>query len=127
MRDNPQYERKHPSEWENELNPNRLDGQNIGAGSAEAEQMGRTAYDVKEVHRSLSEIEDDDLKQIPVLPPGERLQQGATYLDLTDPERGEFTATGEMEAEEGRWMVPKSQTPYPLWNRLRGVEDPERL
>jgi hypothetical protein len=127
MRDRPQPEQKHPREWAGDLNPDRMEGQNLGMQSAEAERMERTAYDLKEVHRSLPGIRDDELKQIPVLPPGQRLQQGATYLDLADPGREEFTATGEMSADQGSWVVAKSQTPYALWNRLRGVDDPERL
>jgi hypothetical protein len=117
----PQTEKKHPDEWERDLNPSRLEGQNIGIP-----QDLPTAYDVKEVHRSLGRFEDDELKQIPVLPEGERLRQGATYLDLTNPSRGEFTATGEMSASSGQRLVPKNDVPYPIWNRLRGIDDPER-
>ena len=67
------------------------------------------------------------VKQIPILPRGSRLEQGATYTDLRDPEPREFTATGDMQAGPGNWYVPKSAVDYQLWNRLIGVEDPERL
>jgi hypothetical protein len=43
-----------------------------------------------------------------------------------DPERREFTATGEMQANAGQFLVPRSRTPYSLRNRLRGVDDTER-
>lgn len=124
----PQTEQKHPDEYEADLNPNHMAGQNIGQPSTDREQGLPTAYDVKEVHRSLSrDFEDDELKQIPVLPAGQRLQQGATYLDLRNRERREFTATGEMDARDENWYVPKDQVPYSLWNRLKGVENPERI
>lgn len=126
-RDLPQRERKHPDEWAGDLEPNHMAGQNIGEAAGEREQGLPTAYDVKEVHRSLRGFSDDDLKSIPVLPEGTRLQQGATYLDLSDSRREEFTATGEMQAGSGKQYVPKDEVPYPLWNRLRGIEDPERL
>lgn len=124
----PQTEHKHPEEWERDLNPDRMAGQNVGERAAERETELPTAYDVKEVHRTLHDaFRDDELRQIPVLPAGERLQQGATYLDLRDPSRDEFTATGRDAAGEENWYVPKDRVPYSLWNRLRGVEDPERL
>lgn len=126
-RDLPQRERKHPEEWAGDLEPDHMAGQNIGEMAAEREKGLPTAYDVKEVHRSLRGFTDDDLKSIPVLPEGSRLQQGATYLDLSDARREEFTATGDMEAESGKRYVPKDEVPYPIWNRLRGIEDPERL
>jgi hypothetical protein len=128
MEAKPQTEQKHPDQWERDLNPNRMAGQNIGERSADREQGLPTAYDVKEVHRALNDqFIDDELKQIPILPEGQRLQQGATYLDLSDAERREFTATGEMAAEPGNRYVPKTEVPYSLWNRLRGVENPERI
>ncbi|MBA4159445.1 MAG: hypothetical protein H0X65_18520 [Gemmatimonadetes bacterium] len=133
MLEKPQTEQKHPDEWQRDLNPDHLEGQNIGLEgqnigpqTSGSEQMGRTAHDVKPVNRMLSEFTDDDLKRIPVLPPGARLQQGGTYRDLAASDRRELTATGEMEANADHAYVPKSEVPYPLWNRLIGVENPER-
>lgn len=123
-RDLPQRERKHPPEWEQDLNPNRLEGQNIGVQSSAGEIGTRTAYDVKRLHRGMREMNDAELKRIPVLPEGERLQQGATYLDLADEQPREFTATGEMSAGTGQALVPKDRVPYALWNRLIGESKP---
>jgi hypothetical protein len=123
----PQRESKHPDEWERDLNPDRMAGQNIGPDASEPERGTRTAYDVKPVHRALSDWPDDELKRIPVLEEGTRLRQGATYLNLRERDRGEVTATGEMQAAPGDAWVPKDEVPYPTWNRLRGVDDPERL
>jgi hypothetical protein len=127
MNDRPQREQKHPDEWQRDLNPDHMAGQNIGEASAATEQTGMTAYSLRALHRRLSGFQDDDLKQIPVVPQGQRLQQGGTYRDLNDDNRDEFTATGDMTATEGTAYVPKDQTPYPLWNRLRDIDDPERL
>jgi hypothetical protein len=121
----PQTERKHPDRWADDLNPDHLAGQNIGQPAADREQRGRSARDHKEVNRALSgRFTDDELQSIPILDAGQRLQQGATYMDLRDPERREFTATGEMEANGV--VVPKAEVPYSVWNRLRGIDDPER-
>jgi hypothetical protein len=119
----PQMRSKHPEEWEGDLNPDRKAGQNIGSPHGEGET---TAYDYKDLHNTLQEFDDSELRQIRVVPPGERLQQGGTYLDLGNRERGEFTATGEMAAGERDRIVPKSEVPYSLWNRLRGVDEGER-
>lgn len=101
-------------------------GQNLGPRSADGERGIRTAFDVKPLHRRLEGMEDDELRRIPVLPEGTRLQQGATYLDLRDAGRDEFTATGDMRAGADDALVPKDEVPYPTWNRLRGIDDPQR-
>ena len=118
---------QHPEAWREDLNPNRMAGQNIGLDNPHPEQTARTAYDVKEAHRMLEGLTDDALKQIPVLWPGARLEQGATYIDLRDPRRREFTATGDMSAGEDNWYVPKDAVDYQLWNRLIGISNPDRL
>lgn len=41
------------------------------------------------------------------LPEGAPLEEGATYIDLSDPQRREFTATGKMHADRAHWYVPK--------------------
>src|SRR3954468_18717242 len=86
---------KHPQEYMRDLNPNAMAGQNIGTPST---TPLRSAYDIKDAHRRLRDLLDDDLKQIVVQPVGARLKQGATYIDLHDLERSEFTATGDMNA-----------------------------
>jgi len=87
----------------------------------------RTAYDLKSLHRALAdEFSDDELKDIAVVPRGQRLQQGGVYIDLNDPARREFTATGDMTAGPRNSYASKSEVPYPLWNRLMGVKNPAR-
>ena len=74
-----------------------------------------------------SRFSEDELKQIPILPSGSRLRQGATYVDLRDPSRHEFTALGNTEAGPGNRYVAKDSVDYVIWNRLIGVQNPERL
>jgi hypothetical protein len=119
-------ERKHPGTAQEDLNPDAQKGQNYGLVGPHPEKdpdRYRTAYDVKEVHHLLRELTDDLLKHIPILPPGSRLEQDATYLDLKNPTRREFKATGDMEAGPDDWYVPKSEVDYQLWNRLRGITE----
>jgi hypothetical protein len=113
-------------QFDRDLNPNPMAGQNIGRDGEHSGKHGRTARDVKDVHAMLSEWSDDDLAQVPVVPAGTRLEQNATYLDLSATTPREFTATGGMSAERDQCLVAKSDVPYQLWNRLRGVHDVER-
>jgi hypothetical protein len=111
-----------PEGFNQDLHPGPIPAQQI-------EKLGdiATAYDVKDVHRRLQSFTDDELKAIPILPPGTRLEQGATYIDLREREPKEFTATGQMVSGENNWYVPKSEVDYVLWNHLIGVDNPERL
>lgn len=126
-REKPQVEtlHKHPEPYQRDLNPNAMAGQNLGVSEAQAAKQGPTAYDVKPVHERLKHFSDDELKQLRILPPGNRLEQGATYIDLNNLNLGEFKATGDMQVGQNAWVVAKKDTPYELWNRLLGTETPE--
>jgi len=103
---------QHPERWRADLNPDAV------ATAAPT----RTAHDVKSVHRRLSNLFDDDLKQIPVVPEGTRLEQGATYVDLNNLDNGELVARGDMVAGPGMLYVAKDSVDYVLWNVLTEVE-----
>jgi hypothetical protein len=120
-------ELKHPPEYQQDLNPDANVGQNRGEAPQEGKRSDRTAYDVKDLHDRLQDYRDDELKRIPVLREGSRLDQGATYIDLREEEPREFTATASMVAGADNWYVPKDSVDYPLWNRLIGVKHPARL
>ena len=112
-------------EWEQDLHPNATAGQNTGVASSQPEKDAPNASDIKELHTLLKGYTNDELKQIKVLPPGTRLQQGAKYIDLMDQERKEFTAMGNMEAGSDNMYVPKTEVDYQLWHRLTGVQKPD--
>ncbi|MBC8159765.1 MAG: hypothetical protein H7Z42_00985 [Roseiflexaceae bacterium] len=117
----------HPEEYQQDLNPNEGAGQNNGLVGDQAEQDARTAYDIKHVHDMLNNMTDDTLRQIPILPTGTRLQQGATYVDLQTNDREPFKARGDQEVKEHNLIVPKQAIDYQLWNELIGVTDSARL
>ncbi|MBM0743124.1 hypothetical protein JOY44_16165 [Phormidium sp. CLA17] len=114
-------------EWQHDLHPNPMAGQNHGIETSAAELEAPTAFDLKEVHQHLSDLSSEELKRIRVLPAGTRLKQGATYIDLNDPKREQFSAMGNQEAGSNNWYVPKTEVDYELWNLLTGVQDPNRL
>ncbi|MBN9390598.1 MAG: hypothetical protein J0I20_21385 [Chloroflexi bacterium] len=86
-----------------------------------------TAFNNKEIGRANPQLSKDELKRLIILPEGTALEQGATYFDLKNRERGEFTAAHGNSAGAENWYVAKSQVDYPLWNRLTGVDNPDRL
>jgi len=86
----------------------------------------RAARDIPDVHLLLRDYPDDVLEQIPILSVGARLVEGATYLDLRNPSRCPFTATGDMEAGPNHYYIPKCEVPIPVWCRLIGVLNPAR-
>lgn len=122
----PQMDQMHPAALQADLNPNRMQGQNVGAGAGDVNPGVTNASHVKKLTRNLDGFTKDELTQIPVLPDGARLKQGAVYVDLVDPERDPFTAEGNDVVPPGRAVVPKAETPYMYWNRLLGIEDATR-
>lgn len=112
-----------------DLNPDFLGGRNRGLEGPHPEKASgvSTAYDIKDLHSRLSDLNDQDLKGIPVLPAGTLLEQGATYIDLRQKKPKEIKAKGGMQAGEANWYVPKTEVDYQLWNRLIGVKNKERL
>lgn len=116
-----------PDEFQQDLNPNAMVGQNVGIEGPHPEKDAPNASEIKELYSLLEGYTKDEMKQIPVLPQGSRLEQGAKYIDLKAAERKEFTAMGNMEAGPENFYVPKTEVDYQLWNRLTGVQNPERL
>jgi hypothetical protein len=112
----PQTERKHPDPYQSELNPNYLEGQNVGRDSDAHER--NEAGTSRETLRTLEGFNADELRKIPVLSEGQRLEQGATYVDLVEREPCEFTASADMVAEAGHAYVPKKEVPFEVWDRL---------
>ncbi len=115
-------------QYDRDLNPDGLAGRNVDMQGPHPETDNPpTAYDVKEIHNKLQGFEDDELRSIPIMPEGSRLEQGAVYIDLMQDQPREFKAMGDMTAGRNNAYVPKANVDYVLWNRLIGVQNPERL
>jgi len=109
-----------------DLRPDNFAGANYSLRS-EPQDIGLRASDIKELHEKLADLTHDELREIVIVPLGERLEQGAKYIDLMHLERGEFVATADMVSDEDHYYVPKKHTDYVLWNRLRQESNPARL
>lgn len=114
------------NDFEEDLRPDNFKGANYGVGS-EPTDVGLRASDIKELYGKLADLTDDELRNIVIVPLGERLEQGARYIDLQHLEQGEFVATADMVADEDHYYVPKKHTDYVLWNRLNQVDNSARL
>jgi hypothetical protein len=120
----PQAHQKHPEQWQRDLNPGHLAGQNIGPPADELSSPHMTAFHLRKRGHAVGGLDDEELKQVPVVPKGSRLQQGATYVNLASDLYQEFTATAEIIASSGDAYVPKDRVPYEIWNRLIGEPKP---
>lgn len=114
----PQEEQKHPARWAGDLNPEHMEGQNIGASSAAGARSAATAANVQTLVDRFQSFDREELAAVPIVAAGTKLNQGAVYLDLRSPTSVPFTATGEMIAEEIHYYAPKAEVPYEVWNRL---------
>jgi hypothetical protein len=114
-------------DFDRDLRPNFLSGQNTRFEGSPGALEGATAADVKEIRALLHDFTADELRAIPILPVGTRLEQGATYLDLMDRGYGPFHGQAGMEASADHYYVPKKALDYVTWNRLTGVTNPDRL
>jgi hypothetical protein len=100
-------EEKHPQPWQEHLNPDAGAGLNHGIAGQAQEQKAhlRTMHDIKDLHRRFHDWNDADLKQVPVLAEGSRLEAKATYLNSGSDRaacqwRGDRGAAGFLGAEE---------------------------
>ncbi len=116
-------------DFDRDLRPREGQGENSGASSSHDPDALMRAYDDKELVKTLQGFNSDELKKILLVPRGAKLQQGAKYVDLNDPDRTEIVASGanpvtpHLEAQENQRLVPKSETDYELWDKLTGKSE----
>jgi hypothetical protein len=123
----PQEQEKHPPEWRADLNPESMEGQNIGASSKRNDPVARTTADIDVLAGRLNGFTRDELSQMPIVSPGTKLKQGAVYLDMRIPSPVPFTATADITATEMNYYAPKAEIPYELWNRLVAALGPATM
>lgn len=122
----PQSNTSQADEYDRDLHKHSREGQNIGDYTVTGDPEAKSASQIKEIRNQMSDWTDETLREIPIVPVGRQLKEGAVYLDLHASAISPFTAHEGMVAREENWYVPKAETPYPIWNRLIGIENPER-
>ena len=88
------------------------------ATSARPDIERRTAKDVRAEHRVLLSFSDADLGAMPLVPETTRLVRGGWYLDLHDPARADFIASGDEAVEPGQHVIARKEVPGELWEEL---------
>jgi hypothetical protein len=83
----------------------------------------RSALDVRAEHRVLLSFADSDLEAMPLVGEGRQLVRRAWYLDLHDPARADFVASGDEVVEPGQHVVARDEVPAELWDELRQACD----
>src|SRR5438105_4442219 len=78
----------------------------------------RTAKDVRAEHRVLLSFSDADLAAMPLVAEGTRLSRAGWYLDLHDPAKADFLASGDEIVEPGQHMVARREVSGELWDEL---------
>jgi len=111
-------------DFDRDLRPN---SQPEDLAELDDENLREAAYNNKDIVNAYPQLTKDELKRLIILPEGTGLEQGSTYYDLKDRLRGEFTAANGNSAGPENWYIAKSQVDYPLWNRITGIENSERL
>ncbi|GEM_PF-6953314 len=86
----------------------------------------RTAADVKHLYPRLSQLTRDQLRRIPLLDAGIWLQEGETYLDLRQLDKGELVAGVGQVVRPGDEIVAKHQVDYQMWDYLSGQAESSR-
>jgi len=111
-------------DFDRDLRPN---SQPEDLAELDDENLREAAYNNKDIVNAYPQLTKDELKRLIILPEGTGLEQGSTYYDLKDRARGEFTAANGNSTGPENWYIAKSQVDYPLWNRITGIDNPERL
>ena len=109
-------------EFTPDLHSEEFAGRNYGDEGPDT-TTGTPASEYKDLHGRLSRFTTDELAALPVVEEGTRLEQGKTYIDLNDLERGEFTGMANESAGPKNRYVAKDAVDYDTWNRLRGREE----
>ena len=87
--------------------------------SARPDIERRTARDVRAEHRVLLAFSDKDLAAMPLVPEGMRLARGGWYLDLHNPAKADFLASGDETVEPGQHVLARKEVSAELWEELR--------
>ena len=107
-------------EANHDLRPETGGEQRFGEIAPDRVAHERTAADVKDLHSRLHGLTRDQLRRINLLAAGTRLQEGETYLDLRDLDRGEFRAGKGQVVAAGQEIVAKHELDYQMWDYLSG-------
>src|SRR2546430_17742059 len=91
--------------------------------SSRTDIVRRTARVVRAEHSVLLSFSDADLAKMPLIPEGTFLSRGGCHLDLHNPAKADFPATGDETVEPGQHMLARKEVSPELWDELRRACD----
>lgn len=103
------------------MQPHRIPQQpkNVGTtGVQGAQSHQEAARRLRERFQWLNRFSDQELQQITWCSPGSEMKDGDTYFDISNPERGTFTAQAGQRVPEGGCLVRKQDVTPPIWQKL---------
>ena len=93
--------------------------QNVGETGGENAQSRRAeAHRLRERFQWLNKFSDEELEKISFCEPGSEMQNGDAFFDISNPERGTFSARPGERIPEGGCLVSKKMIPGHLWDKL---------
>ena len=88
------------------------------AGGPTPRSTQQEARRLRERFQWLNKFSDEELEQITFCEPGSEMKGDETYFDISNPERGSFTARSGESVPEGACLVSKKTLSANLWNKL---------
>jgi hypothetical protein len=76
----------------------------------------QAASDQDALARRWPQLNDDDWAHLPIVRPGDTLEQGETYFDLNNPDQGSIQGSGSVEATEQNRYVAKGKLDPAIWS-----------
>ena len=119
-RDQTALEQLDRDDFDKDLRPNEFAGENSGADTAQNEKNAPSAYQHKELHDRFPQLSSADLKNIPILPAGTRLDQGRDLPRLEQPGKGRILRRFQRNRRRERSHRAQNR------GRLSAVEPPDR-
>ncbi|HEX5416338.1 MAG TPA: hypothetical protein VFZ25_11775 [Chloroflexota bacterium] len=93
--------------------------QNVGETGVENAQSRRAeARRLRERFHWLNKFSDEEVAKITFCEPGSEMENGDSYFDISNPERGTFSAKAGEKIPEGGCLVSKKLIPGQLWTKL---------
>lgn len=112
-----------PNQPRDLITPDPITPQNLEHYTVANDPYARTAADYKDLVRMFHDrYSFDELRQLPIVPVGMNLKEGAVYLDLAARDSGPFVAHARGAVREDQYLIPKAEVPYELWNRLTNMQ-----
>lgn len=93
--------------------------ENVGnTGGSGVQSRQDAARRLRERFQWLNRFSDEELQRITFCQPGSEMKNGDTYFDISNPERGVFTARPGQRIPEGGCLVRQQDVSPSIWQKM---------